>query len=71
MNAQLEKTLAALSVSEKAEVVDLLLPDVISEGEPIPPEWLAELDRRDAAHEADPSAALTLREFDRKWFGGE
>lgn len=71
MKATLEKELAALSVQEKVEVIDLLLPDVVGEDDPISQEVMAELDRRDAAHEADPSGALTLREFDRKWFGGE
>ncbi|MCP5523331.1 MAG: addiction module protein [Verrucomicrobiales bacterium] len=71
MNATLEKELAALSLQEKAEVIDLLLPDVVGGEDRIPHGLMEELERRDVAHEADPSGALTLREFDRKWFGGK
>lgn len=70
MNAAFEMELAALSVQEKAEVIDLLLPDVLGEDGRIPQGVMAELERRDAAHEADPSGAQTLCEFDLKWFGG-
>ena len=70
MNATLEKELAALSPEEKAEVIDFLLPAVVGdENDEIPAELLAELERRDDAYESNPTGALTLREFDRKWFG--
>jgi hypothetical protein len=70
MNATLEKELAALTPEEKAEVIDFLLPDVTGgNDDAIPAELLAELERRDDEYEANPTGAMTLREFDRKWFG--
>ena len=70
MNATLEKELNGLSPAEKAEVIDFLLPDVVGkDNDDISSELLAELERRDGAYEANPSGALTLREFDKKWFG--
>ena len=70
MNVTLEKELAALSPQEKAEVIDFLLPDVVGrDNDEIPTELLAELERRDAAYEANPTGAMNLREFDQKWFG--
>lgn len=70
MNASLEKELAALTPKQKAEVIDFLLPDVIgSEQDEIPDDVLTELERRDDLYESNPSGALTLREFDQKWFG--
>lgn len=71
MNAALEKELAALSPEEKAEVVDLLLPAVVGrESAEIPAELLAELERRADQYDSNPTGAMTLREFDQKWFGG-
>jgi len=70
MNATLEKELTALSPEEKAEVIDFLLPDVIAQDEEgIPAELLAELERRCDEYDANPKGEMTLREFDRKWFG--
>ncbi len=70
MNETLEKELAALSPKEKAEVIDFLLPDVVGgENDEIPAALLAELERRDDAYEANPNGAISLREFDGKWFG--
>jgi putative addiction module component (TIGR02574 family) len=64
MNATLQKELAALSREEKAEVIDFLLPAVVaSDDEEISPELMAELERRIAEHEADPSGAITLEEW--------
>jgi hypothetical protein len=72
VNATLEKALAALTPEEKAEVIDFLLPDVVGgDTDEVPADLLAELERRDAAYEADPAGAMTLREFDKKWFGRE
>ena len=69
MNATLEKELTALSVAEKAEVVDFLLPAVVGADDEIPPALLTELERRDEAYEQNPTAGLSLEEFDRKWLG--
>lgn len=69
MNATLEKELTALSVEEKAEVIDFLLPAVAGTDDEIPPVLLTELERRDEAYERNPSAGLSLEEFDRKWLG--
>ena len=69
MNATLEKELTALSVAEKAEVIDFLLPAVVGSDDEIPPALLTELERRDEAYERNPASGLTLEEFDRKWLG--
>lgn len=70
MKATLEKNLVGLTLEEKAEVIDFLLPDVVgNDNEEMPAGLLAELERRDDAYEANPTGAMTLREFDRKWFG--
>ncbi len=70
MNATLEKELDALSPEEKTEVIDFLLPSVVgSDNDEISTDLLAELERRDDAYEANPTGAMTLREFDKKWFG--
>ena len=69
MNAILEKELAALSPQDKAEVIDFLLPAVVGHDDEIPADVLTELERRDDAYEANPTGAMTLCEFDRKWFG--
>lgn len=54
MNATLEKELSALSVEEKAEVIDLLLPAVVGSDDDIPPRLLAELERRADEFEKHP-----------------
>ena len=69
MNATLEKELASLSVTEKAEVIDYLIPAVMGADEEISPDLLAELERRDEAYEKNPTGGTTLEGFDRKWFG--
>ena len=69
MNATLEKELAGLTLQEKAEVIDFLLPEVIGNDDAIPADLLAESERRDEAYEANPAGGKTLREFDQKWFG--
>lgn len=67
MNATLQKELAALSLEEKAEVIDFLLPAVVgAEDDEISPELMAELERRIDAHEKDPSGAITLEEWRRE-----
>jgi len=54
----------ALSTEEKLRLVEELWNDVASNPEVVPvPEWIKEeLDRRKAAHEADPSSARTWEE---------
>ncbi len=70
MNATLEKELAALSVEEKAEVIDRLLPDVVGRDEDgVPAHFLAELERRAEEFEKNPTTGMTLDQFDQKWFG--
>jgi hypothetical protein len=70
MKASLEKELAALTPTQKAEVIDFLLPEFIgSAQDDIPSDVLTELERRDDKYETDPSGALTLREFDQTRFG--
>lgn len=64
MNATLQKELAALSREEKAEIIDFLIPAVAGpEEEDISPELAAELERRIAEHETDPSGAISLEEW--------
>lgn len=68
MNATLQKELAALSREEKAEVIDFLLPTVVgAEDEEIPPELMAELERRIEEDEANPGGSITLEEFRRRF----
>ena len=69
MNETLEKELAALSVVEKAEVIDYLIPAVMGANDEIAPDLLAELERRDEAYEKNPTGGTTLEDFDGKWFG--
>jgi hypothetical protein len=70
MNAILEKELRTLSPEEKVEVIDFLLPEVIAQDDQdIPAELLAELERRCDEYDAKPTGEMTLKEFDRKWFG--
>lgn len=69
MNATLQKELSALSREEKAEVIDFLLPAVVAaDDDEVSPELMAELERRIAEHEADPSGAITLEEFKARMF---
>ena len=64
------KRAVVLVLKEKAEVIDFLLPGVVgNDNDEISAELLAELERRDDAYEANPTGAMTLREFDKKWFG--
>jgi putative addiction module component (TIGR02574 family) len=56
--------IAALSSAEKLELIGELWDDVASNPKDVPvPEWIKEeLDRRKAAHEANPSSARTWEE---------
>ncbi|PAW82587.1 MAG: hypothetical protein B9S33_15015 [Pedosphaera sp. Tous-C6FEB] len=69
MNATLEKELTALSVEEKAEVIDFLLPAVVGADAEIPPGLLSELERRSDECDRNPSTGLSLEEFEQKWIG--
>lgn len=73
MKAELEKQLTGLSLEEKNEVFTYLLPFVTPgfDEEPIHPELLSELERRLAAHQADPSGSITLEEFKKRRFAGK
>ena len=66
MKASLEKELSALSLEEKNEVFAYLMPFVTpdEESEEISPELMAELEKRLAAHRADPAGSMTLEEFE-------
>ncbi len=65
MNATLEKELSALSVEEKAEVIDLLLPAVVGRDDDIPAHLLAELERRADEFEKNP-VSYTIEEVEAK-----
>lgn len=65
MNATLEKELAALSVAEKAEVIDYLIPAVMGAEDEIPPGVLAELERRAEAYDQNP-VGYTIEEAEAK-----
>ncbi len=67
MNATLEKELSALSVEEKAEVIDLLLPAVVGRDDDIPPRLLGELERRADEFEKSP-VSYTIEEVEAKLF---
>jgi len=70
MNAALEKQLAALSLEEKAEVIEFLTPAVHGmhghDADDISPDLLAELERRMDEDDADPSGGMSLEEFDAR-----
>ena len=71
MKAELEKELAALSLEEKNEVFTFLMPFVTPNYEEryeVPGDLMAELERRLAAHVADPSGSITLEEFKKRSF---
>ena len=71
MKVELEKELSALSLEEKNEVFTFLMPFVTpnyEEGYEVPADLMAELERRLAAHDADPSGSITLEEFKKRSF---
>jgi putative addiction module component (TIGR02574 family) len=71
MKAELEKELAALSLEEKNEVFTFLMPFVTPGfDDEVPADLMAELERRLAAHEADPTGSITLEEFKKRRFAG-
>ena len=64
MNAELKRQLASLTPEEKEDAYYFLMADVVPDDDAeTPPELIAELERRFAAHRADPSGSLTLEEF--------
>jgi putative addiction module component (TIGR02574 family) len=72
MKAELEKELSELSLEEKNEVFTFLMPYVTPdfEDEPVSAELMEELERRLAAHKADPSGSITIEEFKQRQFAG-
>jgi len=67
LNTTLEKELAALSLREKAEVIDFLLPSVVGDDtSEIEPGLMAELERRIEEDAANPEGSISLGEFHRK-----
>lgn len=70
MKAELKIALTALTVEEKAEVYTFLTPLVTppSQDEDIPTDLLADLEKRLAAHRANPSGAITQEQFKRREF---
>lgn len=65
MNATLEKELSALSIAEKAEVIDYLIPKVMGADDEIPPALLTELERRAEAYDKNP-VGYTIEEVEAK-----
>lgn len=63
MNAALEAELTHLSNEEKLELVGKLWSMIEADALPVPPEVIAELDRRRAKLEGNPESALTLDEL--------
>jgi putative addiction module component (TIGR02574 family) len=64
MNATLlDETITRLTPDEKLALIGKLWASLDTANLPIPPVVLAELDRRRAAYERDPSSALTLDEL--------
>ncbi len=59
--------LSALSVDERLRIVQMLWDSIPPEAEvTVTPEQGAELQRRMAAHQADPNSALTREELERR-----
>ncbi len=63
MKDALLKELEALTPEEKREVFDYLSAEIDDEDSEIPPELMVELERRIAAHEADPSGAVSYEDW--------
>ena len=64
MNATLlDETITRLTSAEKLALIGRLWASLDTANLPIPPAVLAELDRRRAEYERDPSSALTLDEL--------
>jgi putative addiction module component (TIGR02574 family) len=69
MNAELKRQLASLTPEEKEDAYYFLMPDVVPDEErETSPELIADLERRLAAHRADPSGSITLEEFKSRKF---
>lgn len=59
-------------VEEQLELVDAVYDRLAAEGAIVPsPEQWAEIERRMAEHEADPSSALTREEFEARMQGNQ
>jgi len=68
MNATLEKEIATLSLDEKRRLIDELWLQVEpADDDHIPPELLAELERRADAYDANPANGMTLEEFEKRF----
>lgn len=63
MNATLEAEIGQLSQQEKLALIQKLWNMIDTDSLPVPPEVVAELDRRRASHERNPGSALTLDEL--------
>ena len=59
--------LQKLTAEEKLQLIDELWCSLSPDDLPAPPELIAELERRVAAHEANPEAGLTFDEFQRRF----
>lgn len=70
MTSAILESASKLPVKERLELLDQLWQGVARELEilPISAQLLAELDRRDAAYNVDPSGAVTLEELERSLF---
>ena len=65
MNGTLERELSALTLAEKAEVIDYLIPKVMGADEEIPPALLTELERRAEAYDQYP-VGYTIEEVEAR-----
>lgn len=69
MKAELEKQLTGLSLQEKNEVVNFLMPFVTPEfeGEANSADLVEELEKRLEADKKNPGVAISLDEFNKRW----
>jgi len=68
MKAELEKELSELSLEEKNEVFNFLMPYVTPEPSAVKASELTEeLERRLEADLKNPDAAVSLEEFNKRW----
>ncbi len=68
MNSTLEKEIASLSSDEKRRLIDELWQQIEpADDDHIPPELLAELERRSDAYDANPASGMTLEQFEQRF----
>jgi putative addiction module component (TIGR02574 family) len=70
MSTAVWESVDRLTVAERIQLLDHLWASIAREieSEPVPAALLQELDRRDAAYEANPASAVTLEQLENSLF---